>query len=438
MKPVAPKKVETWCRGAAPGHSVSKIVEPDTPLYKTRGRVGDALEIIECVCRDCGTKRKTKLTPAGQLRTPTGWHKRETAVYCPNCWKEHYLLRAVAMPVAEPLGSSWEDLRKDLKVMWQQTTAASNWIMTELYTRDVRRNREAKMPPMPRAYLYPELRKEFPNLPPQSVSSIEQAGQKKYRAARYQVVWIRGAALPTYRYPTPFPVPNQSWSVRIEEGWPIVRIRIGDRCRELRLKSGPQFHRQYRAVRLIARGEAVPGEAAIYQHGNALMVKLVAWLPREPASNGAGASVLRVHTVKDALLVAVNLKDETLWTYNGDHLRRWSAEHRKRLQRWSEDQKYEQRPVPAFAQRREDAARKYRDRMNSATHEIAAQLASYADRRRFSAIQYDDTERGFCEGFPWYRLRALIEEKVGARGMQFDARGPVESQEPEPLKMEYS
>jgi hypothetical protein len=42
--------------------------------------------------------------------------------------------------------------------------------------------------------------------------------------------------------------------------------------------------------------------------------------------------------------------------------------------------------VDPFAKRRETASRKYRDRMNSATHEIAAQLAAFGDRRRFGFV----------------------------------------------------
>src|ERR1019366_3888125 len=42
----------------------------------------------------------------------------------------------------------------------------------------------------------------------------------------------RTASLPTYRYPTPFPVPNQGWHATIEADQAIVRVRVGDaRCR---------------------------------------------------------------------------------------------------------------------------------------------------------------------------------------------------------------
>src|SRR5205814_6602877 len=89
----------------------------------------------------------------------------ETIVYCPECWAKRYLLRAVSMPVASPYGCTWDELRADLKLMWRETTRASNWLMTRLYSSDVRRNGEPKMPPMPKLYLYPALRQVFPALP---------------------------------------------------------------------------------------------------------------------------------------------------------------------------------------------------------------------------------------------------------------------------------
>jgi hypothetical protein len=387
---------------------------------------------VAVTCAACSVTRTVKPTKTGEARVPVGWKRQGETVYCGDCWRKRYILRAVALPVASPVGCTWEELRGDLKAMWRLTTAACNRIMTECYARDVRRGAEAKMPPMPRVYLYPDLRKEFPALPSQTVASLEQTCQRKYRAMRYQVVWTAGAALPTYRYPTPFPIPAQGWSVRIEQDRPVVSLRIGETRRELRLKSGPQFRRQYAQVRLLARGEAVAGEAAIYQRGDALMVKLVAWLPRA-AATGQRDGILRVRTAKDKLLVAVNGKDEELWNYNGDHLRRWAAEHKKQLQRWSEDAKYEARPVPSFAARRLAAVVKFRDRMQSAVHEIAAQLAGYSIRRRFAEVEYDDTVRDFCGEFPWFRMRQLISEKLDENQIGFRASSPVVTEPPPPL-----
>jgi hypothetical protein len=310
-------------------------------------------------------------------------------------------------------------------MMWIRTTEAANWMMTQMYTRDIHRTGQEfeKMPPAPHLYLYPEARKLFPELPPKTVASLEHTIQKKYRAARFDVVWVCKAALPTFRYPVPFTVHNQSWSGSVDAGIPIVNVRIADRRYKLRLKAGPQFHRQRKAFEDIVTGDAVAGELALYERGTSTLVKMVAWFPRILRS-GVGTQTLTVRTTPTSLLVAVNSKDEKVWIYNGDHLRRWSAEHRRALQRWNEDTKAENRPRPTFAQRRERAAQKFRDRMNSATHEIAAQLAGYAARRGFAAVLYDEREHGFCDDFPWYRLRTIISEKLEMYGIRLElARG---------------
>lgn len=392
---------------------------------------------IEIICIGCGRRRTVKPTAKNEPRTPTGWKRHAEAYHCDDCWSKSWILRAITLPVASPLESSWKELREGLRLMWADTTACANRIMTECYARDVRRTgkERQKMPSMPRVYLYPELRQEFPALPSQTVAALEHTVVAKYRALRYQVVWTASAALPTYRYPTPFPIPSQGWHARIEEDRPIVNLRIGERRFDLRLKSGPQFARQMAGFRLLARGGAVPGEAAIYQRTTAmgvpLLVKLVAWLPRQQAQ--PGTSTLRVHTAVESLLVAVNAKDEKLWTYHGMHLRRWVAEHRKALDEWADDSKYENRPVPTFADRRTAAGRKFRDRMDSATHEIAAQLAGYAARRHFAEVEYDDRERHFCQSFPYFRLASLIAEKLDARGIQFRASSPAEENIGQPL-----
>jgi hypothetical protein len=354
------------------------------------------------------------------------------------------------MPVAEPIGVEWADLRDALKEGWAQATTAANWMMTELYARDIRRNGEDKMPPMGRAYLYPEARLRFPCLAPQTVVSIENAVQAAYRAARYEVVWTGARSLPTYRYPLPLPVHNQSWEATIAEERPVVRVRLGDRWWELRLKGGPRFRWQTEAYRQIVSGQATRGELALYRvraHDGKLdgrpngdqrvrymvVCKMVAWLPRRAAQDDLKLTgALRVRTANDMLLVALNLKDERAWRYHGDHLRRWSAEHRRALQNFADDQKAEQRPVPSFADRRTAAALKYRNRTRSAIREIAAQLVGYAARRGFTAIVYDDSVTGFCPEFPYSALRNQIRTKCDEQGLEFEHANEIaESEEPE-------
>jgi hypothetical protein len=341
------------------------------------------------------------------------------------------------MPVVEPVGVEWRDFREALKEGWAQATAAANWMMTELYARDVRRNAEDKMPPMARVYLYPEVRRRFPQLAPQTVVSIEQRVQVAYRAARFEVVWTSAASLPTYRYPMPLPVHNQSWETTMPQERPVVRVRLGDRWWELRLKGSPRFKRQTDAYRQMISGEAIRGELALYrvrsQDGKladrpngdqivkyTVMCKMVGWFPREGQSAARErSSVLRVRTADEMLLVALGAGDEPIWRYHGDHVRRWSAEHRKLLQNLADDQKAEQRPVPSFADRRSTASVKYRNRMCTAIQEITAQFVGYAVRRDFSAIEYDDSVTGFCPEFPYAALRDQIRTKCDGVGLGF-------------------
>lgn len=388
-----------------------------------------------------------------QKRLPMGWkHPLESTYYCGPCWKERYYLRAVTMTAVEPLNATWDELRAALQTMWRATTQASNWMTTQFYARDVRRDAGMeKLPPMPKLYLYPEARLLFPVLPAQTVAALEQACRAKYKAMRRDVLWTFMASLPTYRYPTPFPVHNQSWSPERDPTGqrPAVSLRIGDRRFLIRLKGGSQFRRQLHAFDQIASGAAVAGELAVYEPRRlgappALRVKLAAWLPLDRAIGDTKHATLLVRTAADCLLAAVNAKDETIWRYNGDHLRRWSAQHRKQLQRWSEDAKYENRPTPSFDQRRKAAVRKFRDRLDSATHEIAAQLAGYAQRRRYAAVFYDDSQRSYMKNndaddqegasFPWFELRRKLAEKLHERGIHLElASAQAEEKSAEPL-----
>jgi hypothetical protein len=329
------------------------------------------------------------------------------------------------MIVAEPLDANWGELRTALKTMWRATTQASNWMMTQFYMGDVRRDGSTeKLVPMPKIYLYPQARVLFPTLPSQTVAALERACHGKYRSIRHGLLWTLATALPTYRYPTPFPVPNRSWSAERDPTGqrPVVSVRIGDRRFLLRLKGGSQFRRQLAAYDLLAAGKAIPGELAIYQRGlGALRVKMAAWFPRVDAGDSKTRhGTLVVRTAVDCRLVAVNDKDDRIWRYNGDHVKRWQAEHVRQLQRWSEDAKYENRPVPSFAARRAASVRKFRARLDSATHEIAAQLASYAERRCYAAVSYDDRERKYCGQFSYFELRRKLAEKLDERGIRLE------------------
>lgn len=388
------------------------------------------MEIVRC--RDCGLERyKGK-------RLPTGWKHRED-YFCGACWGKRYICRAITMPVASPLdGLTWPEFREVIALMWRQTTAATNWMMTQCYVRDVRRNGQEKIPRMPHLYLYPEARALFPDLPAQTVAAIEQAVQRKYRALRYEINWTGATSLPNHRYPVPFPVHNQSWFPEFEGDAPAVSIRLGNERRRLRLRGGPRYRRQLEGFRQLVKGTAILGELAVYRvrgepqrdgkNRHDLMIKMAGWFPRRQ-DNPERTGTLFVLTVKDALFATKISGDqeETPITYN-DQIQRWVAKHRRWLQRWSADTRFEHKGTPPFSARREAATVKYRNRLESFCHETAAHLVAFAVRKEFAGIAYDDTEKGYCPEFPWAQLRSMIAQKADAAGIAFSAV-PLEIQE---------
>jgi hypothetical protein len=373
-------------------------------------------------CSICAKERATKPD-----RIPKGWHRLPDMLLCDICWHARFVVRTVTMPVAGLIEGEWDDLWTELRQAWGACTQAANWMMTELYAHDVRRTAaDDKIPAMKPQYLYPHARERFPALAAASIAALEQTVTAKYRHVRYDVLWRCASTLPTFRYPFPLPIPATSWAVEDSGERCVVSLRLlamefSDRRWRLRLRLNPRYSRQLAAFRQMALASATPGQASIYERTidgkRTIMFAAAGWFPRRAAIERSGE--LRVRTATGSLLVAANIKDECLWNYHADHVRRWSAEHRLQLQRWADDSKHEQRPVPSFAERRIDACRKYRNRMDSAVQQIAEQLAAYADRRKFALVTYDDSDQSYCRSFPYYALKSRIQVLLDERGINF-------------------
>jgi hypothetical protein len=57
--------------------------------------------------------------------------------------------------------------------------------------------------------------------------------------------------------------------------------------------------------------------------------------------------------------------------------------------------------------------------MQTCCHEVSAWLVGYACRRRFAALEYDDTARAFCPEFPYAALRQMIAYKADEARVEF-------------------
>jgi hypothetical protein len=362
------------------------------------------------------------------------------------------MVRAVTIPVAGAVNGTWHELGTALKSCWQASTSVANWTVTQLRLADVVRTPQMeRLPKMPRVYLYPDARRLYPDVDPQSLTQILRAAEAVYRKLRYAAVWQLRAALPTFRYPYPYPVSNQGWSARNDaSGNAIVDVRLAGRAWALRLRGGPSFRRQREAFDQIVGGDAVPATLAIFpQHANRgdhraglvdrepggggsshfrVMARLVAWLPRPPLATHTGTAVLR--TSGESFWTAAF--DTREWRLHGDQVRLWVEGHRRRMERWRDDAIASAAARRSLREVRERAISRQHRRIDSFCQEAVAAFAEWAARAGVRAVSYDDADRSFVRSFPWHALRARLAVKLDERRIAFvDVAAPGESHEAE-------
>jgi hypothetical protein len=394
-----------------------------------------AVSMATIACVLCHATRDVPMARTGAPRTPKRWKVLKGSAYCGACKHRAYMLRAVTLPVAGPEGASWPAFRAALREAWGEGTRCANWVMSELYARDVRRDAEdITLRKMPRIYLYPEARLLFPRLSPQTVASLVQQVQSAYRAHRYDLLWTGARALGTYRYPAPYPIPSQAWSLEERAGRWHVMLRLGHQRWDLRLRGGPHMRYQAARLRQIATGEAEPGAATLYQvrvqrgsHRTGLtsadgptrvMLKFAAWLPKTEAPDGA-VGTMCVRTGSDALLSVAGHD----WSIDATPLRNVLRAEARRRAGLAVNLKHERRHPRRRRQGLIDAlgdlSRRSRLRVADACRTYAAHVAAYAGRQRVVQVEYDDRDRSALPHFPWEQLRTAIASKLDEQRIAF-------------------
>ena len=402
-----------------------------------------SIETALACCDLCSLERLSKKAKDGGAKLPRNWKRHQEKTWCSICWRKAYAIRAITMPVAGPVDLSWEELRPKLRAAWQLATAAANWAVQRLMSLDhLRRPEDEKLQPAPVVYLYPECRALFPALPTQTVCALLQTVERRWRARRWEVLWARSAAAPTYRYPMPFPVKNTNWHLEeYEQSVAVNTALLAQERVRLRLRGGLEFRRKLRFLDAILSGEALQGELSLSEQrvhsgdhrpallGRApgggqktaarLVAKVVAWFPKE--ARGELSGTLEVKTDPEHFWVATHA-DHDPWVLNGDHVRRWQREHNLVIERLAEDSKYEKRwpgkerlEIQEYRERR---CGKNRRRLEAWCHDASALLVAYARRLKVAQVVYRDGEKGYMSHFPWCQLAEKLEYKLDAAGIK--------------------
>ncbi|HMN97409.1 MAG TPA: hypothetical protein PKC43_06365 [Phycisphaerales bacterium] len=387
-----------------------------------------------CTCSRCAVERDGKPAKDGSAKLPRGWKRWCDALWCDTCWRRGWSMRAVSMPIASAArdGEQIERsaLRDLIRAACQMASTAANIVIRECVATDiVRLPGMAKLPPMPAfppgptgkasTHVYHRVRAALPDLDPQSVTSIVQAAQRKWSASRFDVVWRRSAAPPSYRDDMPCPIAAAATSVAMDGDRAVVSIRLGRSRVACTMVQGAEWRRQLATLRRIASREWPGGEASVYLRDGRPMIKVCAWVPVSAPRETDG--VLSVRTCGDHMLTLT--VGQTVRRVNCDRDRRMLETHDRRLQRWSDDMKPEVRPPSMVAEHlqedREIACRARARVVDTLTHTLSSIVAGLARRRRVARVVYDNTDRTYMSGsFPWHMLAERIRQKVAANGQE--------------------
>lgn len=428
-------------------------------------------------CGLCSREQVAKPAKSGEAKLPAGWKRHDSHIYCRDCWKKSFILRAVTLPVGSVIdGGEWGEFFSACKDNWRHATDVANWAVTELARNDTpRKASDERLATFKAPYLYPGARDVAPEMTPTSVVALLHAVEGRYRKARLATLWFRTQSHPVYRYPVPLPIHAQSWQcVEGDGGRACISFRLGAR-RWLVSLATARHKRQLVAWRRILRGGAIATELSILgqegrhnDHRNdgeerqagggrrktmRVMAKLVAWFPRKEGRVRDGVLYLRtdgtsfwVYHVGTSGEVK-HLKAEHLKRWQAQHrrflagasdgaagegesgkppvpidkIRSRQAQHRRHLDAMADDMKHEKRwPKDVRRQtgeRRDLWVIKYRNRVDAFTHEASAMLAKFAERNNVTTVVYDDTDQSFVDRFPWRQLRDRLEYKLEERGI---------------------
>lgn len=414
----------------------------------------------EAKCSKCQNRQKAAVTKLGAVRTPRGWKLHLGQLHCSDCWHKSYRLCAVTFPVRGPIGAEWKDLREALSAAWSRSTHLANWAVSELARADsFRKPGETKLAKAPTVNLYQLWQQHFEREQwggaAQSANAILHGIQGRYMKRRYNVLWLQDESLPNVRYPYPYPVHNKAWKAEYHElegpnggktKVPAVSVVIGDRRWLLQLRGGPERRRQLKAFAQIADGTAISGELAIYRQRSSLgahratmtdrngsgggakfqsrvMLKLVAWLPREAQRIPAYIleKTLKVRTGTHCFLVAEC--EGRYWTLRNNQVRGWVRAHARKLQYMADDSQFERRH-PRRKRRQtldhyDKICDRYAKRIKTHKDEVAAWLIMHAIRCRAGRIVFDGSVRSYCEGYPWDGLRDQIAHNCDKNAITF-------------------
>lgn len=335
------------------------------------------------------------------------------------------IVRTIKIPIAEIVsGGTKQDFYRDLRSSLQRCVAATNRCLTECATIDREAHgvvaRGEKVPKSPKIYTYPILVGQFAGCM-NVAASLARNAERIYRESRFEILTGR-RTLPIQRS-CPLPL-------LCNKSTKMLKLQVDEQCNVLatfpllngtayavRLRGGSNYARQLRTIKTAIATDAVGDSKIWMDRQGRVFLGLACRIPPRVERDLAG--ILRVQTARDAFIVATKEQSETPFTINADHVKRWQEVRNRQQQRLRQDRK--SGTSREWVIKRQDiVSRKFRQRLDSFTHEAAAHIVDHAKRRKVATLEYDGTIRSyFGSEFPYFEFEKKLEDKCIMAGIEF-------------------
>jgi hypothetical protein len=386
------------------------------------------------ICNNCGLQRDGE-------KLPRGWKRINNAAYCGACMKTAWIIKSVALRVAEIIDMQEGDtFFSPFSKAWRLSTDLANWAQLELLKRE--QPRLPSMTKMPKAEpfnLYGHFTKHYPERSAWdgaagSASAILQAVYQgwvgKSNRNRFSVIWKGDASAAYFRWPYPFVVRSAEtkigWTDHEGGRWPWVSVTLPGRRLMLRLAQGTDWIRSLRDFDKLCDGSALLGDTKIcakFAGGKlkGVMVRIAGRFPRTVSANAG--KVATVSTQPNALLRCDIEGSQREWWLHMPHLRGLIERYEVRRAELADDTKFEKR-WPAKKRAKIIGSGKPRmermdDNIKTVIQQAAAQTVGYAVRNGCGSIVYDDSCRDFLPTFRWFALAERFKQVAHANGLGF-------------------
>lgn len=398
-------------------------------------------------CSVCGKTTKGS-------KAPPGWRTFKGLPHCKECKHKNWCVRAVEVPVKKPLNMSWPDFDKSIANMLGHARTLANWAEAKLFSLETPLDPTTRrIEKMPTPNLYQYIRAKNPTEPAypfranwngcmREACSVLRSIESCYQQERLDIVARGTRSLRTHNS-VPFPLHNDSWSIRKEGDDYFLSIPLpplGEQPAqriEVVLDTKRGFDRQVARLNLLLSGNAEPGEAAIYrkrastgshrntasERGNSqqfplrTFIKLVGWFPRESFDVTNREEILNVYTDPNAFWVG-EINRTLVWIENADHMKSRIERHLVYLDRIKQDAKYERRILrrrcilDMINDNMTHRCQKMKQRLNTFIDQSIASIIGIVERRRVGTVLYTDVCNAYVPSFPWHIFRTRLESRL--------------------------